>query len=94
MTIDYEELLNKEAFNSLEPLQKKAFIDLALKIKNKSISESMPIILDFMKNIPQGTTLSTEEQNLMLQTILDSLPEGDAIKFRKIIKACNLMNTQ
>lgn len=89
MSTKYEEMLNKEAFSALTDEQKKAYIDLAQNLSGKTMSESMLIIMSFMKSMPKGRPLSKEEQNAMMDTILSSLPAEDAAKFQNIMKVVN-----
>lgn len=86
MSVNYEELLKKEAFSALDDEQKKAFTELANKLSGKNVSESMLIMMDFMKNMPKGQPLSKNEQNAMLDAVLSSLPTDEAAKFQNIMK--------
>jgi hypothetical protein len=86
MSVNYDELLRGEAFKPLSDEQKKAYAELSRSLSGKSPSESLPIMISFMKNMPKGRTLSSEEQNAMIDVILASLPPEDAKKFQNVIK--------
>jgi len=90
MSVNYEELLEQEAFSPLSAEQKKAYIELAEKLKGKSMSESMLAVAAFMKKTPKSNRLSDAEQKAMFDAILSGLPQDEAEKFQKLMKLAAL----
>lgn len=79
-------MLSQDAFKNLDPARKEMFMQLAEKLDGKTVSEGLPIIMSGMKNMPPGPELSVEEKNAMMEAVLSSMPEDEAVKLRKLMK--------
>jgi len=85
MAIDIDALLKKDAFKKLPPERVRAFQKLAEDLEGKSMPESMMLISRFQKSMPQGQTLSREEQAAMIEAMLEDLEPEEREKFRMFL---------
>jgi superfamily II DNA helicase RecQ len=83
---DYAQILNKPAFQVLEPEQKEAFRQFMQNIEGKSTMEVMGAVMEFSKTMPKGRELSKEEQNALTQALYEGLNKADQQKFSAILK--------
>ena len=84
MSID--SILQNPAFHSLEPARVEALKGVMVRLEGKSVTESLPIVMEFMKKLPAGHELSRGELNAMAEAILAGLPEGDRNRFKAMLK--------
>ncbi|MDR1704181.1 MAG: hypothetical protein LBS19_05805 [Clostridiales bacterium] len=83
-----EEILKKPAFNALDPERKEMFKNLGEKIQGAGAVESLAIVADFMKKLPQDKQPTPQEQDAMLEAILEQMPTKESIRLRHVV---NLM---
>lgn len=79
MAMDLDSLFAKEAFTSLGPDRQRLFRQFAQDIEGKSIPEALALF----KKLP---AVSERERTVIIEAILESLPEKDKAKFGQIIK--------
>ena len=84
--MNVDEILQKPAFQNLEPARIAALRDLMGKLEGRSTTDSLALIIDFMKHIPKGRELNREEQNAMMEAVMESLPEADKNRFKAMLK--------
>lgn len=84
------DILNKPEFNSLNPEMKRAFATLSTEIKGKNSMEAMNIIMNFSKTIPKGTSISKQEQKLMINAFLETVSEKERQQYTMILKMFSL----
>jgi len=84
------EIFQNPAFCTLEPARAEALKAVMLRLQGKSTAESLPIVMDFMKKLPEGHKLSHGELNAMAEAILSSLPESDRNRFKTMLKMMGL----
>ena len=90
--VDFDSLMDKEAFRNLEPARREALRATIQKLEGKSSAQAFGILMESAKNMPPGRKLSKEEQGAMLEAMVGALPESDRIKFKGIIKMMEKMN--
>ena len=83
--MDAEAILGKPVFSKISSEQLSAIKELLAKLNGKTLIQSMPIMMQFMTNMPKGPELSTEEQEAMVDAVLDSLEEPDRSKFKTLM---------
>ena len=92
MTEDqYNEILNKPAFQNIEPERREAFRILLQRLEGKSMMESLAIIADFSRRLPPGRDLTKQEQEAMIAAMMESMDSGDKQRFNNILKMMNLL---
>jgi len=84
--MNVNEILQKPAFQNLEPARIEALHDLMLKLEGLGTAEALQLIIDFMKRIPKGRELTRPEQNAMMEAVMESLPENDKNRFKSMLK--------
>ena len=85
-SLNYEEILKKPAFNSLEPERKEMMLELMRKLEGKGSMEALAILSDFAKKMPRGQELSRETQDMMIEALFETMPESDKARFKSIMK--------
>ena len=83
--MDVDAITNKPIFSKLTPEQASAFHELLIKINGKTLMQAMPIMMQFMANVPKGPELSAREQEAMTEAVLDSLDEPEREKFKMMM---------
>jgi len=83
--MDIDAMLSKPIFSKLSPEQLSAFKNLIVKLQNKTMTEALPILMQFMANAPKGPPLSVEEQDAMTEVVLENLNESERAKFKMIM---------
>ena len=86
-----EEILTQPEFNALTKERKDQLIDLSAKLKGKGNMESVTIISEFVKHLPPGQELSQDEQEIMLEAYMESLPDKERQKFQLLINTVKKM---
>jgi len=83
--MDIDAILSKPVFSKMPPEQISAFKELILKLDGKTMIQAMPIMINFMKDVPKGPVLSAEEQEAMTEAVLESLNESEREKFKMMM---------
>ncbi|MCL2699947.1 MAG: hypothetical protein FWE68_06500 [Defluviitaleaceae bacterium] len=83
--MDFDAILDKPVFSAMPPEQRTAFKELVGKLNNKTLTEAMPIMLQFMADAPKGPPLPAETQDAMTEAVLESLNESDRAKFKMMM---------
>ena len=84
--MNVNEILQKPAFQNLEPARIEALRNLMLKLEGLGTAEALQLIIDFMKRIPKGRELTRSEQNAMMEAMMEGLPENDKNRFKSMLK--------
>jgi len=84
--MNINDMLQNQAFRTLEPTRVEALKGVMHRLEGKTTTESLPIVMDFMKKLPAGHELSREELNAMAEAILSGLPESDRNRFKTMLK--------
>lgn len=85
-----DNILDRPAFSCLEAEQKNALRTLIPRLKDKSASESMPLIISFVQTMPKGRTFTVEEKIEMINVMMEVLPENDKTAFKNLITFLNI----
>ena len=65
--------------------EQQAFLEETLeRIRGKSIPEAVAVISDAAKRMPKGREFTKEERMMMVEKVLETVPEGERGKYRKI----------
>lgn len=83
--MDIDSVLSKPAFSKMSPEQLSAFKSLIVKLQNKTLIESLPVLMQFMADVPKGPPLSVEEQEAMTEVLLENMNESERTKFKMIM---------
>ncbi len=67
MTAD--EIFKDKAFDCLEPERKEAFAKLYVALQGKSPEQAVPLIMNFMRAMPQGHKITAAERDAMLTAV-------------------------
>ncbi len=83
MALQSQEIKN-EAFEGLNPTQKEAIYDLYEKVKNKSLTEMLPILMNF--SAKNKINMSPKQKESIISAFLEQLPPEEKGKFQGIMK--------
>jgi len=85
--MNIDAVLDKPIFSKMPPEQLSAFKELIAKLQGKTLTEAMPIMMQFMAEAPKlkGPPLSAEEQEAMTEVVLESLSESERTKFKMMM---------
>lgn len=84
--MNYDELFQQEAFNSINQQTLNEFKVLSENIKGKTKEEAIFEIMSFNKSLSNEKPLSSKEQEALIQTILISLPKEERAKFLEALE--------
>jgi len=56
------------------------------KIKDKSLSELMPILLEFKQRLPQDKIFTTAEKNAIIEQAMANIPEEEKNSYKSMLK--------
>jgi len=86
MSIDLDELFNKEAFRNIDPERLAIFKKFAREIEGKNIVEVMGLYMKFSQSLPPGQPINDTEKAAIIQAVGESLPASDFGKFQMVVK--------
>ena len=85
MGFNLEETLEKPEFAALPRERKELFINLFDKMRGKSGMEAFSILADFLKQMPKDSSLTEDEQGIMMTAFMESLPVQERARFQNMI---------
>jgi len=83
--MDIDTILEKPVFSKISSEQLPVYKELLEKLNGKTLTHAMPIIMQFMANMPKGPVLSVKEQEEMAEAVLDSLDEPERARFKMMM---------
>lgn len=83
---NFEEIISNPAFIGLTEEQKNYYKKLMEELQGKNSMETMMIMMEYSKKAPKGVPISKEEQDLMLETVTEGLPQKEKENFLRIVK--------
>jgi hypothetical protein len=81
-----EELFSKKEFDTLEPERKKAFINLYNALQGKTPEQAVPIVLSFVRTMPNGHKITPQERNAMLAALTADMSPQEKKNVEMIVK--------
>ena len=79
--MSWDNLIQNEAFKSIEPEMINSLKDFALAIQDKSMEEILPMFIEFYKEMRPGFQMEKEVREALIQTMLEALPVEERNKF-------------
>ena len=70
----------------LEPEMEALLNEFLDKIKDKSMTEMMPILAEFKGRLPKDKVFSDEEKNLIIEGALSGLSDDEKNKYKTFLK--------
>ncbi len=89
MSIPIEEILEKDAFKILNPQLLSSIKQLMVNLSGKNIMQAMPMIIDFISKIPEEAKPTEEEKKVIIELLMECLPQNEKDKFNMILKTIN-----
>lgn len=84
-SFNLEETLKKPEFDALSPERRGLMLSLLNKLHGKNTMDSFAILTEFIKDMPKDDPLSPAEQELMTNTLLDSMAPPDRARFQAVV---------
>ncbi len=81
-----EELFKNKAFDCLEPERKEAFARLYTALQGKTPEQAVPLILNFMKAMPQGHKITPQERDAMIEAVTANMSPKEKRNVELILK--------
>jgi len=91
-SIPIDEILQKDAFRNMDPSVKEGLRKLTAQTQGKSTAECVPLLLQFFNQLPKGKSLSSAEQQAMIEAVLESLPDNEKAKFQNLVKMAQMFS--
>ena len=85
MIPDIDKLLGSPEFGCLDDGRKAVFREIFAKVRGKSSTEAVMLIMNEMRRLPEGKEISRDEKRLMAQAFINGMPENERNKYQKII---------
>ena len=82
------ELMEK---SGVTPEMKELLEEFIAKIKDKSMSEMIPILAEFKKRLPQDRVFTQEEKNLVVEEALSNMPENERNRYKTFLKMTKMI---
>jgi len=69
------------------PLEHNALLEEFMgKIKDKSIHEILPILMEFKQRLPQDKIFTTAEKNAIIEQAMANVPEEEKNSYKSMLK--------
>lgn len=88
--MNIDKLLAKEAFQCLNEETTAVLRGAMVQLQGKSGPEAIPVIMSCMAAMPQGLNLTTNQREVMLNEILESLPPAEQEQMKWVMKMIKL----
>ena len=87
-----EKIMQNEAFKKMGEERASAFIELSKRLDGKSGAESIPVIIDFFRNLPPGNELSPQEQAEAISAAMSGMSQKERERFEGLMKVYGMLN--
>ena len=75
----------------LEPEMAALLEEFLDKIKDKSMTEMMPILAEFKGRLPKDKVFTDEEKNLIIEGALSGLPDDEKNRYKTFLKMMKII---
>lgn len=91
MTVNIDSLFQKEAFRRVDPERRQLFQEFASQLEGKNPTEIVSLYMQYSQRLPKDKPLSKAEQDAIVETVFESLPDTERQKLSAVLKMMEMM---
>lgn len=86
---DVEKIFSDSAFDCLDNNMKTNLKKLYINLQGKSTEQMLPYIMQFVKTVPKGMTLTSEQKNAIVKAVTAQMNDAEKKNLMFILKLFN-----